>query len=193
MYMKEQQACINKKGTYYGRCTMEELIRRARAYDGEAFVELMEQHKQSMFKIAFAYLKREEDAADAVSETILDCFEHLGSLKETRYFSTWLVRILINNCKDILKHSQKVVSMDALEGLEPSQMSRENREFLEYLEPLAQEERMAMILFYVWGFRTREIAQIMNQKESTVKSRLLRGRERIKQAFFPELVSGGNG
>ncbi|MCI8418374.1 MAG: sigma-70 family RNA polymerase sigma factor [Lachnospiraceae bacterium] len=172
---------------------MEELIRRARAYDGEAFVELMEQHKQSMFKIAFAYLKREEDAADAVSETILDCFEHLGSLKETRYFSTWLVRILINNCKDILKHSQKVVSMDALEGLEPSQMSRENREFLEYLEPLAQEERMAMILFYVWGFRTREIAQIMNQKESTVKSRLLRGRERIKQAFFPELVSGGNG
>ena len=157
---------------------MEELIRRARAYDGDAFVELMEQHKQSMFKVAFAYLKREEDAADAVSET--------------RYFSTWLVRILINNCKDILKQSQKVVSMDALEGVEPIRMSRENREFLEYLEPLSQEERMAMILFYVWGFRTREIAQIVNQKESTVKSRLLRGRERIKQAFFPELVSGGN-
>ena len=53
---------------------MEELIRRAKAYDGDAFVELMEQHRQSMYKIAFAYLKREEDAADAVSETILDCF-----------------------------------------------------------------------------------------------------------------------
>ena len=144
---------------------MEELIRRAKAYDGDAFVELMEQHRQSMYKIAFAYLKREEDAADAVSETILDCFEHLDALKEPKYFTTWLVRILINNCKDLL---------------------------LDYLEPLPKEEQLLMILYYVWGFRTREIAQIVNQKESTVKSRLLRGRAKIRQTFFPELVTGGN-
>ncbi len=79
----------------------EELLLRARACDGDAFVELMELHKQSMYKVAKAYLKREEDVADAISETILDCFEHLESLRETRYFGTWLVRILINNCNNI--------------------------------------------------------------------------------------------
>ncbi|MCI8996956.1 MAG: sigma-70 family RNA polymerase sigma factor [Lachnospiraceae bacterium] len=171
---------------------MEELIRRAKAYDGDAFVELMEQHRQSMYKIAFAYLKREEDAADAVSETILDCFEHLDALKEPKYFTTWLVRILINNCKDLLKQNQRVTSIETLEGFEPQGMSRENREFLDYLEPLPKEEQLLMILYYVWGFRTREIAQIVNQKESTVKSRLLRGRAKIRQTFFPELVTGGN-
>lgn len=171
---------------------MEELIRRAQAYDGSAFVELMEQHKQSMFKIAFAYLRCEEDAMDAVSETVLDCFEHLGSLKETKYFSTWLVRILINNCKDMLKQKQKVVSMEAVGELDLPEMSKENREFLEYLEPLSQEERLLMVLYYVWGFRTKEIAQLINQKQSTVKSKLLRGREKIKQVFFPELLAGGN-
>lgn len=171
---------------------MEELIRRAQAYDGSAFVELMERHKQSMFKIAFAYLRCEEDAMDAVSETVLDCFEHLGSLKETKYFSTWLVRILINNCKDMLKQKQKVVSMEAVGALDLPEMSKENREFLEYLEPLSQEERLLMVLYYVWGFRTKEIAQLINQKQSTVKSKLLRGREKIKQVFFPELLAGGN-
>ena len=62
----------------------EELLLRARACDGDAFVELMELHKQSMYKVAKAYLKREEDVADAISETILDCFEHLEDLRETR-------------------------------------------------------------------------------------------------------------
>lgn len=60
------------------------LILRARNGDGDAFVELMEQRKQSMYKTAKAWLGREEDVADAISETILDCFEHLDTLKEPR-------------------------------------------------------------------------------------------------------------
>ena len=73
----------------------EELLLRAKACDGDAFVELMELHKQSMYKVAKAYLKREEDVADAISETILDCFEHLESLRETRYFETWLEGLMV--------------------------------------------------------------------------------------------------
>lgn len=167
---------------------MEELIRRAQAYDGDAFVELMERHKQSMFKIAFGYLKREEDAADAVSETILDCFENLRTLKEPRYFSTWLVRVLLNNCQNIWKKNQKTSSLEQIGGWEGEALSEENQGFLDYLEPLPREEQMMMILFYVWGFRTREIAGILGKKEGTVKSKLVRSREKIKRTFFPELA-----
>ena len=95
----------------------EELLLKARACDGDAFVELMELHKQSMYKVAKAYLKREEDVADAISETILDCFEHLESLRETRYFGTWLVRILINNCNNIRKSNQRTEYTDQIEIL----------------------------------------------------------------------------
>lgn len=168
----------------------EELLLRARSCDGDAFVELMELHKQSMYKVAKAYLKREEDVADAISETILDCFEHLESLKDTRYFGTWLVRILINNCNDIRKANQRTEYTDQIEILDRRNPRDDNRTraFLDYLEPLNEDDRLLMILFYVWGFRTRELSEILEMNEATVKSRLQRGRQKIKQTFFPMVV-----
>ncbi|MCI9480494.1 MAG: sigma-70 family RNA polymerase sigma factor, partial [Lachnospiraceae bacterium] len=155
----------------------------------DAFVELMELHKQSMYKVAKAYLKREEDVADAISETILDCFEHLESLRETRYFGTWLVRILINNCNNIRKSNQRTECTDQIEVLSGGGRTDERtRAFLDYLEPLEEQDRLLMILYYVWGFRTREISEILRMKEATVKSRMQRGRQKIKQAFFPMVV-----
>ncbi len=61
----------------------------------------MEMNKQSMYKVAKSYLRYEEDVADAMQETILICYEKLGDLKEPKYFKTWMIRILINKCKDI--------------------------------------------------------------------------------------------
>lgn len=166
------------------------LVRRAREGDADAFVELMEQNKQSMYKAARAYLKREEDVADAISETILDCFEHMEELKEEQYFGTWLVRILINNCKNMLKRNGRMEYTDRPEIFERNISSEDEktREFLAYLEPLDEDDRMLMILFYVWGFRTREIGEFLQVSEATVKSRLQRGRRKIKQAFFPTVV-----
>lgn len=172
----------------------EKLILRARNGDPDAFVELMERHKQSMYKTAKAWLIREEDVADAISETILDCFEHLDALREPRYFGTWLVRILINNCSNIRKQNQKYEPAAEPEMLERDSLGagnskqEDNRAFLEYLEPLSEEDRKLMILFYVWGFRTREIAELLHLRETTVKARLQRGREKIKKSFFPLVV-----
>ena len=172
----------------------EKLIFRARNGDADAFVELMEGYKQSMYKTAKAWLMREEDVADAISETILDCFEHLDALKEPRYFGTWLVRILLNNCSNIRKQNQKYGPAAGPEMLERnadlrgSSEEEDNRTFLEYLEPLNEEDRRLMILFYVWGFRTREIGELLHWKEATVKARLQRGREKIKKSFFPLVV-----
>lgn len=60
--------------------------------------------------------------------------------------------------------------------------------FVELMERLADEDRKLMILFYVWGFRTREIGELLCMRETTVKARLQRGREKIKKAFFPLVV-----
>ena len=167
----------------------EELLLRAKSCDGDAFVELMELHKQSMYKVAKAYLKREEDVADAISETILDCFEHLESLRETRYFGTWLVRILINNCNNIRKSNNRTEYIGQIEILAEGQRTdARTSSFLDYLEPLEEEDRLIMILFYVWGFRTREISELLHIKEATINSRMQRGRQKIKQAFFPMVV-----
>lgn len=61
-----------------------------------------------MYKVAWAYLKNDEDVADAISETILNCYEKLSTLKKDSYFKTWMIRILINNCNEMLRHKGRV-------------------------------------------------------------------------------------
>lgn len=78
--------------------TKNTLVRRARRGDAEAFIALIEACKMSLRRVALSYLKSEEDVADAIQDTILDAYEHIGSLKKEEYFKTWLVRILINRC-----------------------------------------------------------------------------------------------
>lgn len=84
------------------------LIKRAKKGDADAFCQLMEMQMQSMYKIAWSYLENEDDVADAVQDTICICFEKITSLKFNRYFKTWLIRILINECKDLLAKRKKL-------------------------------------------------------------------------------------
>ena len=62
------------------------LIRKAKKGDKDAFCRLMDEQMQSMYKIAISYVKNDEDAADAIQDTILSCYENLKSLKYNRYF-----------------------------------------------------------------------------------------------------------
>ena len=82
---------------------MEIHVKKAVLGDAEAFIWLMEENKHMLYKIAKGYLQREEDIADAIQETMLAAFEHIGEVKKASYFRTWLIRILINKCMDILR------------------------------------------------------------------------------------------
>ncbi len=96
---------------------------------------------------------------------------------------------MINNCNNIRKSNQRTEYTDQIEILSGDGRTDERtRAFLDYLEPLEEQDRLLMILYYVWGFRTREISEILHIKEATIKSRMQRGRQKIKQAFFPMVV-----
>ena len=88
---------------------MELLVKRAKRGDAEAFITLMEENKQSMYKVARGFLRDQEDIADAMAETVLNCFEKIGALQHNGYFKTWMIRILINNCKDILQRQRRSI------------------------------------------------------------------------------------
>ena len=68
----------------------------------------------SICSVCTRYLKNDEDVADAIQDTILSCYENLRSLKQNRYFKTWMLRILINKCKDILKQKKQVTYTDQM-------------------------------------------------------------------------------
>ena len=102
---------------------MERLISQARKGDPDAFTALMESQMQNMYKAARSVLCNDEDIADAISDTILVCWEKLSQLKENRYFRTWMTRILLNKCNDILRKRTEEKYRDPAQPVYPNTRS----------------------------------------------------------------------
>ncbi len=162
---------------------LECLVRRAKRHDPDAFTELMESQKYVFYKTARAILSNDEDATDAIQETILTCWEKLEGLKEDRFFRTWVTRILINKCYDILQTNQKVIYMEDYPEI-PTWEEENPAEWKEMLSVLEEDYRLVVTLYYAQGFKTKEIARILGMPDSTVRTKLSRAREQLKKAFL---------
>ncbi|ENQ3105477.1 sigma-70 family RNA polymerase sigma factor [Bacillus cereus] len=175
---------------------MELLLKRAQKGDEEAFIEAIDIIMPQMYKVAKARLKNEEDIGDAVQETILAAFSNLKKLKEPRYFKTWIMKILMNKCNDIIRKN-KIVYVEDYEQV-PSQHAMNEKieqklDFESILNHLSVEYRLVIVLFYVNKFTTKEISEILSEKEGTIKSRLSRARQQLKTYYLQEDQTLSNG
>lgn len=158
---------------------MEKMVRKAKKGDSAAFIELIKRCEQSMYKTAWVYLKNDQDVADAIQETILTCFEKIHTLREPKYFKTWMIRILINNCNKILK---KQTGFYELENLEQGSYDNEIEtfEWQEILLGLEESSRIIVQLFYYEELSIKEIADILKMNKNTVTTKLSRARKKIR-------------
>ncbi len=159
------------------------LVRKAKKGDKAAFTELMEEQGPSLYKIAKAILKNDDDVADAMQETALACWEKLGTLKNDHLFKTWLTRILLNNCNSIYRDRQHLLSDEHWPESDSLENGYEHAEWDEFLNTLEEKYRIVVMLFYVEGFKTKEIAQILELSEGTVRVRLTRAREMMRRQY----------
>lgn len=161
------------------------LVKRAQRGDKEAFIKLMDRYRLSLYKVAKSYLKNEEDIADVMQDTILSAYEHLNELKQAAYYKTWITRILINHCIDLLKQQKRFIptSLEEIPKEHLSDYPDDDRGFYDLLRELPEDMRPIFLLYYGEGFRTREIAEILDLNENTVKSRLKRGRQKLKRSI----------
>ena len=164
-----------------GKISEEQLIARAKKRDPDAFVSLMQLHAKKMYRVALAILLNDEDAADAIQDTILACWEKIHTLREERYFGTWMTRILIRKCYDL--RDARSHYADAEEIPEPAREDHYNPELKGALGALDEKYRAVMVLFYAEGYRTDEIAQLLRVPKSTVQTRLQRGREKLAKYY----------
>ncbi|MCD7818576.1 MAG: sigma-70 family RNA polymerase sigma factor [Lachnospiraceae bacterium] len=158
---------------------MEDLVQKAKARDADAFTALMQSQMQSMYKIARAILSSEADIEDAISETILTCWEKLDSLREPAWFHTWMTRILINKCNDLIRQSTKYTLPGSLPDEEVTDNGYANIEWTEALKRLDEKYRLVMMLYYVEACKVSEISMILDIPESTVRTQLSRGRQKL--------------
>ncbi len=117
------------------------LIKRAQKHDTDAFIQLIEEYKTALYKVAKTYLKNEEDVADVIQDTILSAYEHIGELKTVSYFKTWLTRILINHCTDVVRQQKRVVSMEQAEE-QTGTFLESDYEFYELIRELSMRPRI---------------------------------------------------
>ena len=171
---------------------IEQLVRRAKKRDPDAFTELMQLHEKDMYRTASAILPQDADIADAIQETILTVWEKIDTLQKNRYFKTWMIRILINKCKDILRSGRRMICVEDL----PEQAAKDtveaeaNLEWKEALWGLDEKYRLIVVLFYAEGLRTAEIGKLLQLPDSTERTRLARGREQLAR-YYAETEEGG--
>lgn len=163
---------------------MELLIKKAIKGDSEAFIQLMDRHEQSMYKAAKAILANEEDIGDAIQETILSAYKNIHTLKSPQYFKTWLIRILINKCKDIIRVNQKVILTEDYHEEGYRENIESQLEVEACLERLSKEQQTVLNLYYHQGFNTREISELLDENENTIRSRLNRAKRYFKEIFL---------
>lgn len=161
------------------------LVKQTQRGDAEAFSELIHIYQDSFYRIARSRLYNDEDTADAIQEALLTGWEKKDTLKEPKYFKTWMIRILINKCNEILRKKRPSESLEHIPEPATGNME-ENVIFKSMLQNLSKTNRMVMALYYGDDYTIREISQILEISEDAVKQRLARGRKEILRLYENE-------
>lgn len=151
----------------------EQMVREARQND-DAFYALIVSCQDQLYRIAFSYLKSEADALEAIQETTYRAYKNLRKLKNPKYFKTWLIRILINYCIDELKQRKRHPSLtEDFHGSETN-IDPEALGLRQAVDKLDDRYRQIVMLKYFEGFTIREIADMLESPEGTIKTWLNR-------------------
>ena len=161
------------------------------AMDHGAFARLYEEYADYALRCAAAITQNQALAAEAVQEAFIRVYRHFSSYDQDRPFKPWLYRILVNECHRSLKANSKTISIDAYreEGVHPS--ADDHYSFQEYeqlyasIQRLSDIYRLPIILKYLNDFSEKEIAEILSLNVNTVKSRLLKGRKKLRCLLQP--------
>lgn len=138
----------------------------------------------TLYRVCCTHLSCSADREDAVQETLRRAWEKRARLRDERYLRTWVIRILLNVCRDMQRNARRVTPMDELP--ETPAPTRDTR-LTDALGAMEEKLRTPIVLHYLEGFSVEEIAAILHLPQGTVKSRMNRGRSRLRELLSEEV------
>jgi RNA polymerase sigma-70 factor (ECF subfamily) len=167
------------------------LIERYLAGDTDAFQELMRAHEDRVFGICLRMLRDREAALDATQETFITVFRKADRFAGHSAFSTWLYRVAVNTCYDLVRRTARRPTAPLPEGRDPEDVhalsaleSVELRPDLERaLASIPAEFRSAVVLADVEGLALQTVSEVLGVPVGTVKSRVFRGRRLLAEVL----------
>lgn len=155
----------------------------------ELFNSLVIPLKTKLYKTGMAILKNDDDCVDAIQNALFSAYQNLEKLENEQYFATWMTRIMINKCYDVIKNNKKVVFLnEQMKKQEDFYYDTYKEESIveNALNSIDQDLKLVAVLYYFDGFSIKEISQICNIPEGTTKSRLARCRDKLYQLLKEE-------
>lgn len=156
-------------------------VKKAKKGNLTAFEHLILKHNELMYRVSKSILYKDEDSADAIQETVLKAYQKIHTLREPAFFKTWLLKILMNECYTILRKQRNIIPME--EWTEPSgkDIGYESFELDELLKDLPEEQGQLLKLFHIEDMSIHDLAELYNVPENTMKTRLRRAREKMRE------------
>lgn len=177
--------------------TSEELIiKRAIRGDKISYEKLIKANKEYLYKLAFLYVKNEQDALDIIQETVYKGFLNINKLKNAQFFNTWLSRILINTSIDFIKKRDRelytpITNIDHSSIYIQYNTSKieSNLDLYNAIDLLKYEYKTVIILKYFEDMKIDEISKILDIPKNTVKTYLKRGRESLSKILKEDYLN----
>lgn len=155
--------------------------------DKEAFADRVVALEDVLYRVSYTLLPNPEDQKDAVQECLRKAFQKHESLRDDDRLQGWLVRILVNECYNVLRQKKRIMPVEEVVVTVPPKADP----FLnEALMSLAPKHRLPLVLHYIEGYGISEIGRILRLPEGTVKTRMARARKLLKAMLEAEEVYG---
>ncbi len=155
-------------------------VKKAQEGDLDTFVKLIRQLESRLYGLAKSIVKRDEDCADAIQETLLKAYKSLNTLKKHEFFNTWIIRILINECNQVLRLRKRTIVMGELPEtnypIAAHGADHQTSDLQEAVDRLNDTLRLVVHLFYYQDLSVKQIAEILEISEGAVRARLHRAR-----------------
>ncbi len=161
------------------------LIEKARKGNDRAFLHIFQEYEADVYRIAFTYVKNQNDALDVVQETAYRSFKAIRNLNEPKYFKTWLIKIAISCALDMLRRQQKIVQFSpASMELFPTDIKDDidlEVTFQQLIELLNEDEKGVILLRFYQDMTIKEVAETLDIPLGTAKTILYRALKKLRK------------
>ncbi len=155
----------------------------------DEFCKKIKNYEKQLYAVAFAILKNEADAEDAVCSAIEKSYGSLEQLRSAHKFKAWITAIVRNEALQILRKRVELPGNEIVETMMEPVVDQYN-EIWDIVAALPEEYRLVIVMYYYNGLSIREIGEILEIPPGTVKSRMNRGRNILKKALEDKEVKG---
>lgn len=152
--------------------------------DGESLTRYIGLFHGTVYRLAYSYVKNSADAEDITQEAFLKLYKFRGEFQADENCKAWLIRVTINLSKNLLRSGWFTKRTELSEDI-PCE-DPEDKSLIEYVMKLPEKYRVTIHLYYYEGYSVKEIAVITGASASSVTTRLMRGRERLKEMLLKE-------